>query len=113
MRHPLAASVAVLAFAAASSAAAEEGMWTIDAFPADAFYTMGFECRASFVRYYIRLNGKEVDLFTIDDPSRVPQRPGQYLLNIWHANGHWTNGQSADYPANDSSMTVDWVKIWR
>lgn len=42
MRHTLAASVAVLAFAAASSAAAEEGMWTFDNFPiARANQTLG------------------------------------------------------------------------
>ncbi len=42
MRHTLAASVAILAFAAASSAAAEEGMWTFDNFPvARANQTLG------------------------------------------------------------------------
>ncbi len=42
MRLPLAASVAVLAFAAASSARAEEGMWTFDNFPiARANQTLG------------------------------------------------------------------------
>ena len=42
MRLPLAASVAVLAFAAASSASAEEGMWTFDNFPiARANQTLG------------------------------------------------------------------------
>ena len=33
MRHMFFASVAVLAFAAATSAQAEEGMWTYDNFP--------------------------------------------------------------------------------
>ena len=42
----LAASVAVLAFAAASSAAAEEGMWTFDNFPiARANQTLGDQYR--------------------------------------------------------------------
>ena len=42
MRHTLAASVAVLALAAASSASAEEGMWTFDNFPiARANQTLG------------------------------------------------------------------------
>ena len=42
MRHLLVASVAVLAFAAATSAKAEEGMWTYDNFPiARANQTLG------------------------------------------------------------------------
>ena len=77
------------------------------------FYTVGFEWRAQTVRYYIRLNGKEVDLFVINDPSRVPQRRAGFLLNTWHANAHWTNGAAADYPSNVATMLVDSVKIWR
>ena len=43
-------------------------------FPGDAFYTLGFEWRENMVRYYIRLNGQEVDLFTIREASRIPRR---------------------------------------
>jgi hypothetical protein len=77
------------------------------------FYTVGFEWRAHSVRYYIRLNGKEVDLFVINDASRIPRRRSSFLMNIWHANSHWTNGAAADYPSNQSTMQVDWAKIWR
>jgi hypothetical protein len=77
------------------------------------FYTVGFEWRANAVRYYIRLGGREVDLFTITDPSRIPRRSAGYLMNIWHANAHWTDGSAADYPSNTSTMLIDWVKIWR
>jgi hypothetical protein len=79
----------------------------------DQFYTVGFEWRAEAVRYYIRLNGKEVDLFVIRDPARVPQRRAGFLLNTWHADAHWTNGVAADYPAQPATMLVDTVKIWR
>jgi hypothetical protein len=50
MRHVLAASVAVLAFAAASSARAEEGMWTFDNFPiARANQTLGVNIDQAFL----------------------------------------------------------------
>jgi hypothetical protein len=79
----------------------------------DTFYTVGFEWRADSVRYYIRLNGEEKDLFLLDEPDTVPQRPAQYLMNIWHAPDHWDGSGTGDYPANDATMLVDWVKIWR
>lgn len=77
------------------------------------FYTVGFEWRANFVRYYIVRDGREVDLFTITQADRIPKNPAQFRINIWHADGHWTNGQAADYPANDSTLLIDYVKIWR
>jgi hypothetical protein len=77
------------------------------------FYTVGFEWRESVVRYYIRLDGREVDLFTITDASRIPRRSAGFLMNVWHANAHWTDGSSADYPSNPATLLVDWVKIWR
>jgi hypothetical protein len=87
---------------------------SVPGFPdANTFYTVGFEWRADVVRYYIRLGGKEVDLFVIRDASRVPRRRAGFLLNTWHANAHWTNGAAADYPANAATMLVDSVKIWR
>jgi hypothetical protein len=90
-----------------------EGL-SIPSFPAsDTFYTIGFEWRADSVRYYIVLNGVEKDLFVLDDPDTVPQRPAQFLMNIWHAPEHWDGSGVGDYPANDSTMLVDWVKIWR
>jgi beta-glucanase (GH16 family) len=82
-------------------------------FPSQEFYTLGIDWRADHVRYYIRLNGKEVDLFTIDDASRIPRRASQFLMNIWHANAHWTDGGAADYPAQNATMVVDSVSIWR
>jgi hypothetical protein len=83
-------------------------------FPArDTFYTVGFEWRADSVRYYIRLDGEEKDLFVLDEPDTVPERPAQFLMNIWHAPEHWDGSGTGDYPANDSTMLVDWVKIWR
>ncbi len=86
----------------------------IAGFPApEQFYTLGFEWREGFVRYYIVLNGQELELFRITNASRVPRRLSEFLINIWHANAHWTDGSAADYPANNTNMLVDWVKIWR
>jgi hypothetical protein len=59
------------------------------------------------------LNGQKLELFNITDPSRVPQRTAEFLMNIWHSAGHWTDGALADYPANDTSLVVDWLRIWR
>jgi hypothetical protein len=81
-------------------------------FPGDTFYRVGFEWRATFVRYYIVLDGKEVDLFTIDQADRIPIEPAEFLINIWHTPEHWDGSGTADYPANDALMLLDWVKIW-
>ena len=83
-------------------------------FPAnDTFYTVGFEWRQGSVRYYIVLDGEEKDLFLLDEPDTVPTRPAQFLINIWHAPDHWDGSGTGDYPASDSTMLVDSVKIWR
>ena len=65
------------------------------------------------MRYYIVLGGRELDLFTIRDASRIPRRQAGFLMNVWHASSHWTDGSSADYPSSPATMLVDWVKIWR
>jgi hypothetical protein len=86
----------------------------IPSFPqSDTFYTVGFEWRQGFVRYYIVLDGEEKDLFVLDEPDTVPQRSAQFLINIWHAPDHWDGSGTGDYPAQDSIMLVDSVKIWR
>lgn len=86
---------------------------SIPGFPGSELYTVGFDWRENHVQYYMRRGGQKINLFTITDPSRIPRRTSEFLMNIWHANGHWTDGSAADYPANDSTMLVDWVKIWR
>lgn len=86
---------------------------SIPGFPGQDFYTVGFDWREGHVKYYMRHNGAKIALFDITDPSRVPHRAAEFLMNIWHSAGHWTDGSAADYPANDTNLLVDWVKIWR
>jgi hypothetical protein len=88
------------------------GLATPD-FPGAEFHTVGFDWREQHVQYYLKRGGEKIVLFTITDPSRIPRRSSEFLMNIWHANGHWTDGSAADYPANDATLLVDWVKIWR
>lgn len=82
-------------------------------FPGNDWYTLGFDWRADRVSYYVLVNGTKLELFRITDASRIPRRTSSFLMNIWHANAHWTDGAAADYPAGDASMVVDWAKIWR
>jgi hypothetical protein len=63
--------------------------------------------RVAFVR-----TSAQADLFRIDDVSRVPSRPSEFLNNIWHSNAHWTDGVAADYPAANTSLLVDSLTIW-
>jgi hypothetical protein len=77
------------------------------------FYVLGFDWQPSYVRYYATLGGSEVELFRLDGSARVPQRPGRFLLNLWHAHVHWMKGGAADYPKVSTTMHVDWVRIWQ
>ncbi len=79
----------------------------------DRFYDIAFEWQPTYVRYTIRLGDQEVELWKLEGAERVPQRPGQFMLNLWHANTHWLKGGAADYPKAEAQMLVDWVKIWQ
>ncbi len=76
------------------------------------FYHLGFEWRETFVRYFLVTESGEVELWKLEGKDYVPQRPAKFLMNLWHSTSHWNSGGAADYPANDASLLVDWVKIW-
>jgi hypothetical protein len=79
----------------------------------DAFYEMGFEWHADRIRYFILLDGTEVTLWELNDAAHVPQLDAPFLFNLWHAPTDWWTGASADYPAADATMSVDWLRYWQ
>jgi beta-glucanase (GH16 family) len=107
------------------TAAGREGEWGLSEsghlelpalpdFPNPAkYYTLGFEWRPTYVRYFIKLDGREVTLWRLEGAAYVPQRSGAFLLNLWHPTTHWTGGGAAAYPALDAELRVDNVRIWK
>jgi hypothetical protein len=79
----------------------------------DAFYEMGFEWHADRIRYFIVLDGSEITLWDFHDAAHVPQLEAPFLFNLWHAPSDWWTGASADYPAADATMSVDWFRYWK
>jgi len=83
-------------------------------FPAaDAFYEIGFEWHADRIRYFIVIGGAEVTLWTFTDPHYIPTLPAAFLFNVWHSTDWWNSGGTADYPASDAVMRVDWFRYWK
>jgi len=76
------------------------------------FYEMGFDWRPDGIRWFMVFDTEEVTLWDFTDTSLVPQNPAAFLFNVWHAPSHWYEGGSADYPANDAVMRVDWFRYW-
>jgi len=59
------------------------------------------------------LDGAEVTLWTLTDPTHIPQRPVTFLYNLWHPAAHWFPSTSAaDFPARDVVMHVDWFEFF-
>jgi hypothetical protein len=78
----------------------------------DALYELGFEWHTDSIRFFLVLNGAERDLWTLTGAERVPQLPVQIMYNLWHPDTHWYPAEgSADFPANDVVMRVDWVSF--
>jgi hypothetical protein len=79
-------------------------------FPAaSAFYEMGFDWHASSVRFFIVVDGTEMTLWTVTDPTHIPQSTVSMLYNVWHPSEHWPpRSGPANYPAEDVVLHVDW-----
>ena len=83
-------------------------------FPAaDTFYEMGFEWHADRIRYFIVIGGTEVTLWTFADKSYIPTLPAAFLFNVWHSTDWWNSAGTADYPASDAVMRIDWFRYWK
>jgi hypothetical protein len=78
-----------------------------------AFYEMGFEWHATSLRYFIVVGGNEITLWTYTDAKYIPSLPAAFLFNVWHSTDWWSNQGTADYPANDGVMRVDWFRYWK
>jgi beta-glucanase (GH16 family) len=90
------------------------GEFKIAGFPdPNAFYEMGFEWHADRIRYFLVLGDVEVTLWTFTDPSYIPSLPAAFLFNVWHSSDWWDNRGTADYPASDAVMRVDWFRYWK
>jgi hypothetical protein len=79
------------------------------------FRHLGFEWRATRVRFFIVLDGREIELWNMTDPRYVPQRPSALLFNVWHPRAHWFGpaaNQDADYPSQNAEMRIDWVRYF-
>ena len=77
-----------------------------------AFYEIGYEWHVGSVRFFINDGGQELTLWTLADPSHVPQQPVYLTYNLWHPASHWfPNLAEADFPANNVVMKVDWISF--
>jgi hypothetical protein len=71
---------------------------------------IGFEWHAGSLRFFVMAAGTEHEVWLLQGASVVPQLPVFVLYNMWHPATHWYPlDTSADYPASDVVMDVDWV----
>lgn len=96
-----------------SPAGSIDGLALADFPNPDVYYHLGFEWTASAVRYFLIHEGREIELWTLEGTDYVPQRPAEFLINLWHPGEHWSKAGAADFPANDATLRLDWVKIWK
>ena len=79
------------------------------------FYEMGFEWHPTRVRFFIVVDGREIELWSMTDARYVPQRSSAWLFNVWHPQRHWFGPAAdgdADYPAQNAEMRIDWARYW-
>jgi hypothetical protein len=74
---------------------------------------MGFEWHATSLRYFIVVGGSEVTLWTYSDAKYIPSLPAAFLFNVWHSTDWWNSQGTADYPASDAVMRIDWFRYWK
>lgn len=85
----------------------------LDLFSAGRFYELGFEWHPGKIRFFIDAGSGEKTLWTLSDPARVPTGTVQVVYNAWHPETHWYPlASSADYPAQDVSMWIDWFRFY-
>lgn len=95
-----------------SASAAIPGLALTDFPAANTYYRLGFEWRADSVRYFLIHEGVEIELWKLSGAEYVPQRPAEFLINLWHPDTHWSKAGDADFPANDAELRIDWLGIW-
>jgi hypothetical protein len=81
-------------------------------FDGGAMRELGFEWHTDSIRFFLVLDGAERELWRLSGSQRVPQQPLHAIFNLWHPDTHWYAPQaSADYPAKDVILRVDWVSF--
>ena len=79
----------------------------------NAFYEMGLEWHATSLRYFFVFDQQEVTLWQYQDAAYIPTLQAPFLHNVWHSTDWWNGSGTADYPANDAIMRVDWLRYWQ
>jgi hypothetical protein len=73
-------------------------------------YELGFEWHADSLRFFAVQAGAERDLWTLGDAAQIPQEPLHIVYHAWHPPTHWyPQDSSAQFPASDVVMRIDWV----
>jgi hypothetical protein len=82
-------------------------------FDSSSFYEIGFEWHTDSLRFFIALGGADLDLWTLSDPTHIPQEPLSFIYNAWHPPTHWFPATgAADFPAKDVVMHIDWFEYF-
>ncbi len=76
------------------------------------YHEMGFEWSASRLRFFLVVDGREITLWDLQDARYLPKPPVQFMLNVWYPGEHWYNGEAADFPASDATLSADWFRYW-
>lgn len=77
----------------------------------NAYTEVGFDWHRDQVRFFLFDGSEEVTLWTLRDPSHIPQLPVYLMYNLWHPDSHWYPATGpADFPAHDVIMKLDWVR---
>jgi hypothetical protein len=77
---------------------------------ANTFYEMGWTWAPDHLRYFLVLGGQEVTLWDATDTTRLPQLPMEQHFNMWAPGIHWSTGNTAAVPANDTTLAIDWFR---
>ncbi|RLG05157.1 MAG: hypothetical protein DRN68_09005, partial [Thaumarchaeota archaeon] len=90
---------------------------TIPDFDASAkYYVYGFEWLPDSVRFYIKDDDKEIELWKYTVPEHIPTHKGKLMFNVWHTDNWCPEDKPCDLygkpkpPSNDAVLRVDWVK---
>lgn len=78
-----------------------------------AYHELGFEWHATSLRFFLLLGGREQTLWTLTEPARIPSEPVTVIYNLWHPDSQWYPASaSADFPAEDVTLRVDWFHFY-
>jgi hypothetical protein len=84
-----------------------------DALKPGALIEVGWTWRADELRFFLVDGGHDVTLWDLKDAAHIPVHATQWMWNIWHSPTHWFDNKTADYPAHDAVLDVDWARYWK